>query len=227
MILKDYPVQELPREKAITKGISTLSNVELLAVILRTGNKQESVIEMAQRLLNEVGGISFLKDVDYHQLISLKGIKGAKAVSLLASVELAKRILSINEDKFILKSPEDVYHYIISELVFEKQERVYILCFNNKLQLLRSKLLFIGNFDTSLFSPLEIFKEAFLCNSSRIVLVHNHPSGNPTPSKQDISVTKQINEVSKSLEIECVDHIIIGNDRFYSFSANKIIKIER
>ncbi len=223
MILKEYPIQELPREKAILNGIETLSNVELVALLLRVGNKQESVLELSQRLLNELGGIQYLNTVDYHQLVQVKGIKKAKAISILASVELAKRLTTVHGESIIIKTPHDIYKYIYGHCMFEKQEKVYLLCFNTKLELMRCKLLFVGSIDTSLFSTLEIFKEAFLCGSQRIVIVHNHPSGNPQPSREDKEVTSQIKNMSEQLMIELIDHIIIGNKCFYSFSANKVM----
>ncbi|WP_249029853.1 RadC family protein [Tannockella kyphosi] len=226
MKLKEYPVSELPREKALEQGIQSLSNVELLSLLLRTGSKEESVLELSQRVINQAGGLSELPSISYHSLIQIKGIKKAKAITLLASVELAKRLLKSSEPKVTLNHPTKIYQYIINELLFEKQEKVYLLCLNVRLEVIQSKLLFIGSNDVSIMATNEIFQNILLCGAKRFVLVHNHPSGNPYPSKEDIITTKKIKEMAKSLEITLVDHIIIGDNKFYSFEANQVFMNE-
>lgn len=224
VILKEYPIEELPREKAIEQGVSSLSNVELVAILLRTGNKQESAIELSQKILNQVGGMNGFKNINYHTLIQIKGIKKAKAVTLLAAIELAKRLLKTTATKPMLNNPTKIYHYIINEVIFQQQERVYVLCLNNRLEVVSSKLLFIGGSDFSMMSSNEIFQQVLVSGTKKFVLIHNHPSGNPSPSKEDISVTKKIDEMAKSLEITFIDHIIIGENSFYSFSGNQLFK---
>ena len=208
------PVEERPREKAIYYGIETLSNQELVAVILRTGNKEMSVLNLAQFLLDEIGGFQELKDIDYQRLIQIKGIKQAKAIELMACIELAKRMQSKQSIKNRIRQPKDAYAYIKNKLMFEKQEKVVLLCLNNHLEIVQDKLLFIGSGDVSLLETKEV------CN--RIILIHNHPSGNPKPSHEDQEITRKIEMMAKHLDIEFIDHIIIGDHCYYSFKSNQI-----
>lgn len=225
MNLKHYPKYEQPREKAIHYGIERLSNVELLALLLRTGNKQESVLELSRRVLEEIGGFQELKVVGYHQLVSIKGIKEAKAITVLAILEISKRLLEQPVNKMMIKEPKDAYLYIKNRVHFEKQEKVYVLCLNTHLEVVKEKLLFVGSVDMSVISGREIFKEAFLCGSNRIVVIHNHPSGHPQPSTEDREITDKLTDMARKLEIELVDHIIVGNNCFYSFASNMVVKI--
>ena len=149
-MMLNCPRFERPREKAIYNGIETLSNQELIAVILRTGNKEMSVLNLASLLLEEIGGFQALKDVDYYQLTKIKGIKQAKAIELMASIELAKRMQKENTKRFVIKEPQDGYEYIKHKLMFEKQEKVILLCLNSRLEIIQEKLLFIGSGDASM-----------------------------------------------------------------------------
>ena len=203
-MMLNCPRFERPREKAICNGIETLSNQELIAVILRTGNKEMSVLNLASLLLEEIGGFQALKDVDYYQLTKIKGIKQAKAIELMASIELAKRMQKENK------------------LMFEKQEKVILLCLNSRLEIIQEKLLFIGSGDASMLETKEVFQHTLRCGANRIILIHNHPSGNPAPSVEDELITQKIKEMADCLEIEFIDHLIVGKHCFYSFASKKI-----
>ena len=216
------PVEERPREKAIYYGIETLSNQELVAVILRTGNKEMSVLNLAQFLLDEIGGFQELKDIDYQRLIQIKGIKQAKAIELMACFELAKRMQSKQSIKNRIRQPKDAYAYIKNKLMFEKQEKVVLLCLNNHLEIVQDKLLFIGSGDVSLLETKEVFQYTLRSGCNRIILIHNHPSGNPKPSHEDQEITRKIEMMAKHLDIEFIDHIIIGDHCYYSFKSNQI-----
>ena len=216
------PVEERPREKAIYYGIETLSNQELVAVILRTGNKEMSVLNLAQFLLDEIGGFQELKDIDYQRLIQIKGIKQAKAIELMACIELAKRMQSNQSIKNRIRQPKDAYAYIKNKLMFEKQEKVVLLCLNNHLEIVQDKLLFIGSGDVSLLETKEVFQYTLRSGCNRIILIHNHPSGNPKPSHEDQEITRKIEMMAKHLDIEFIDHIIIGDHCYYSFKSNQI-----
>ena len=216
------PVEERPREKAIYYGIDTLSNQELVAVILRTGNKEMSVLNLAQFLLDEIGGFQELKDIDYQRLIQIKGIKQAKAIELMACIELAKRMQSKQSIKNRIRQPKDAYAYIKNKLMFEKQEKVVLLCLNNHLEIVQDKLLFIGSGDVSLLETKEVFQYTLRSGCNRIILIHNHPSGNPKPSHEDQEITRKIEMMAKHLDIEFIDHIIIGDHCYYSFKLNQI-----
>ena len=225
MKIKNYPQEERPREKAYYYGIESLSNVELLALILRTGNKQESVLELAQRLINEVGGLAYLKDITYHQLVLIKGIKKAKAIEILAVIELTKRLRQVQGISSVIKEPIDGYNLVKDKLMFEQQEKVIILCLNSRLEVMNEKTVFIGSNNISIISGRELFKEALICGSSRIMVIHNHPSGNPTPSSEDVETTKRLYKMAEELEIEVIDHLIIGRNKFYSFASKEIIEV--
>ncbi|MEG0367524.1 MAG: DNA repair protein RadC [Coprobacillus sp.] len=220
-MIKSLPKEENPREKALAYGIETLNNVELIALILRTGNKEESVLELAQRLLYEIGGISQLTHINYSFLVSLKGIKAAKAIEILSIIEIAKRL---KDSEFIeepLLSPKIIYKRIKDELMFLKQEHFIVLCLDNKNRILTKKTIFIGSINMSVVTPREVFKEAINVSSAKIVLCHNHPSGDAHPSQEDILLTEHFEQLGEMMSIEVVDHIIVGWNQFYSVKAKK------
>lgn len=225
MKLKNYPLEERPREKAFHHGIESLNNIELLALVLRTGNKQESAIELAQRVINEIGGFRYLHDINYYQLIQIKGIKQAKAIEVLAIIEIAKRLDKQPVAMSAIKEPRDGYELLKNQLMFEQQEKVIVLCLNSRLEVIKEKTVFIGGNNISIISGRELFKEALICGSNRVMVVHNHPSGNPEPSIEDIEATERLYSMAKELDIDVVDHLIIGLSRFYSFASNKIIEV--
>ena len=225
MKLKNYPLEERPREQAFHHGIESLNNIELLALVLRTGNKQESAIELAQRVINEIGGFRYLHDINYYQLIQIKGIKQAKAIEVLAIIEIAKRLDKQPVAMSAIKEPRDGYELLKNQLMFEQQEKVIVLCLNSRLEVIKEKTVFIGGNNISIISGRELFKEALICGSNRVMVVHNHPSGNPEPSIEDIEATERLYSMAKELDIDVVDHLIIGRSRFYSFASNKIIEV--
>lgn len=225
MKLKNYPLEERPREKAFHHGIESLNNIELLALVLRTGNKQESAIELAQRVINEIGGFRYLHDINYYQLIQIKGIKQAKAIEVLAIIEIAKRLDKQPVAMSAIKEPRDGYELLKNQLMFEQQEKVIVLCLNSRLEVIKEKTVFIGGNNISIISGRELFKEALICGSNCVMVVHNHPSGNPEPSIEDIEATERLYSMAKELDIDVVDHLIIGRSRFYSFASNKIIEV--
>ncbi|MFV0394943.1 MAG: RadC family protein [Coprobacillaceae bacterium] len=222
-MIKCVPKEEQPREKAKKLGIETLSNVELLAILLRTGNKQESVMELSQNIINEINGFQNLTNITYYDLVKIKGIKQVKAITILAAIEMTKRLSNLQVEKHHIKDPKDVFLAVRSKFMFEKQEKVMVLCLNSRLEIIKEKVVFMGSSELSIISSKEIFKEAFISGSSRIILIHNHPSGNPSPSKEDIEITKKIRKMAKELEIDMLDHMIIGENCFYSFTANQVI----
>lgn len=223
-MIKSLPKEENPREKALVNGIEALNNVELIALILRTGNKEESVLELAQRLLYEVGGISQLSHVNYAFLVSLKGIKDAKAIEILSIIEIAKRLKTSEIVEEPLLSPQLIYQKIKDELMLLKQEHFIVLCLDNKNRILTRKTIFIGSINMSVVTPREVFKEAINVSSAKIVLCHNHPSGDAIPSHEDIALTRQFETLGEMMSIEVVDHIIVGWNQFYSVKAQKLFK---
>ena len=180
---------------------------------------------MAQRVINEIGGFRYLHDINYYQLIQIKGIKQAKAIEVLAIIEIAKRLDKQPVAMSAIKEPRDGYELLKNQLMFEQQEKVIVLCLNSRLEVIKEKNVFIGGNNISIISGRELFKEALICGSNRVMVVHNHPSGNPEPSIEDIEATERLYSMAKELDIDVVDHLIIGRSRFYSFASNKIIEV--
>lgn len=223
-MIKALPLDENPREKAMCYGIETLSNVELLALILRTGHKEENVLQLAQRVLVEIGGMKHFNDINYASLIQIKGIKKAKAIELLSVLELSKRIQNSTYEGISLDDPINIYHYMKSKMMFLNQEHFVILCLDTKCRLIKEKTLFIGTTNMSLVTAKEIFKEAIAVNSTFVVMIHNHPSGDSMPSDADIDLTFNIKQLGDMMGIKILDHIIIGKKQFYSFELEKIVR---
>ncbi|WP_062110292.1 RadC family protein [Bacillus niameyensis] len=216
-MIRDFPVDERPRERLIKNGPESLSNHELLAILLRTGSKSESVIQLANRLLTHFDGLTGLKDAVVEELTSIKGIGQAKAVQIVASVELGRRISNLTfNNRFIIRSPEDGANYVMNDMRFLSQEHFVCLYLNTKNQVIHRQTVFIGSLNASIVHPREVFKEAFRRSAASIICFHNHPSGNPTPSREDIEVTQRLVECGKMLGIEVLDHLIIGDKKYVS-----------
>lgn len=225
--MKDIPVDNRPRERLIRGESEQLSNDELLAIILRSGTKENSAKDLANILLKEVGKIEALATISYNRLIKIKGIKSAKACSLLATIELGKRIARKNDylvdTKF--KNSKIIYDYYKNKLGDKLQEYFYCLYLDNNKRIIKEKLLFIGTLNQSLVHPREVFKEACLISAHSIICIHNHPTGNVLPSRNDIEITKKLFECGKMLGISLIDHIIIGYNNYYSFFENNQIQL--
>lgn len=220
--IKDIETQDRPRERLINNGVESLSNEELIAILLKTGNKDNSAKELANILIKELDGIKHLNNINYEKLKSIKGIGPAKACELLASIELGKRInreiTSINN--IILNKTSKVYEYYKDILGDKQQEYFYCVYLDNKKRVIKDKLLFIGTLNYSVVHPREVFKNAYLLSASSIICVHNHPTGNTLPSKPDLELTKRLVEVGNLLGIKVIDHIIVGKFNYYSFLEN-------
>ena len=225
VLIKDIPLNERPRERLINKGVEYLSNEDLLAILLKTGTKENSVKVLASNILKQLDNISNLKDINLERLIKIKGIGKAKACEILAAIESGKRlnqkIDNLNQIK--IYSSNSIYEYYQDKLKDKLQEFFYCVYLDTKNHIIKDKLLFIGTMNESLIHPREIFKEAYLLSASSIICVHNHPSGNVTPSNNDIVMTKQLIEVGKILGIKVLDHIIIGKNNYYSFNDNSLV----
>lgn len=222
MNFKTLPDEEKPRERLFLYGAKNLSNEDLLMILLKTGTKKISVKDLAGELLIKSGGIRNLKNITYPQLIQIEGIGKVKATEILALVELSRRIEENVPlvDVLNCTSPEVIIRYFHHLFKEKKQEEFYVLYLDNKKNYLEKKRLFIGSINYSIAHPREIFKNAYLLSASFIICLHNHPSGDPTPSKEDIQITKNINEIGALHAIFLIDHIIIGRDCYYSFHEN-------
>ena len=220
--IKDIPNSERPRERLIEYGSASLSNEELLSIILRCGTKDKSVKDLSFEILQEFKNITNLKDVTINKLISIKGIGLTKATIIVSVVELGKRIL-LGENKSNTRgytNPSIIYQntkYLFND---KKQEYFYCFYFDNKQHLIGKELLFVGTVNKSLVHPREVFKYAYLYSATSIICIHNHPSGDVNPSIEDIDLTNALIEIGHIQKIPLLDHIIIGNNNYYSFSDN-------
>ena len=217
MRIKDKPLNERPREKLLELGRENLTNSELLSIILKTGLKDENVENISLKLLNKFT-IEDLKNIELEELTSIKGIGKVKALELISCIELGKRIyLKENKKLKKLSSPKDIFYHLKYLFIDKNQECFYCLYFNNKQELINKKLLFIGTINQSITHPRDVFREAYKLSATTIICIHNHPSNDTTPSKADISFTKNLVEIGKIQGIPIIDHIIIGRDNYYSF----------
>lgn len=216
-LIKDFPQDERPRERFVQNGPQSLSNHELIAILLGTGTKEESVLQLSNRLLTQFEGLRLLKDASLDEITAIKGIGAAKAIQLLSAVEIGRRISNLAyDDRYIIRSPEDGANYVMNDMRFLSQEHFVCLYLNTKNQVLHKQTIFIGSLNASIVHPREVFKEAFRRSAASIICIHNHPSGDPTPSREDIEVTKRLAEAGKIIGIDVLDHLIIGENKFVS-----------
>ncbi len=221
MKIKDLPVNERPREKLINYGIESISNEELLAIILKTGVKNKSVKELAREVLDKINSINNLEMISINTFNDIYGLGKVKTIELMAAIELGKRIFLKQEKKSNYNNPSDIYIENIYLFKNKKQEYFYCLYLDNKNNLIERKLLFMGTINRSIVHPREIFKEAYLTSASKIICMHNHPSGDVNPSMEDIRLTKSLIEIGKLQGIIITDHIIIGDNEYYSFQKER------
>lgn len=222
--IRDLHVDDRPRERLINQGPQSLSNQELIAIILRTGTKQESVLSLANRVLNYFEKLHELKHATLEEIVSIKGIGEAKAVQLLAAIELGRRLAQKQVDsRFTIRSPKDAASFLIPEMSSLQQEHFVALYLNVKNQVIHKQTIFIGSLNSSIVHPREIFKEAIKRSAASIICAHNHPSGNATPSPEDIEVTKRLQEAGFIIGIELIDHVIIGDHQYFSLKEQGYI----
>jgi DNA repair protein RadC len=221
-LIKEMPKQERPRERLKNDGIDALSNLELIALLLRTGKKDLSVIELSKRVLYHLETLEDLKRISLEELSLIPGIKEAKATTLIAAIELGKRLSLIkHEHKQSLMSPFDIYQLMHRDLSHLEQEHFICLYLNTKSELIKKETIFVGTINQTLIHPREIFRTAIKISASNVIFVHNHPSGDASPSQADLISTKQLIDASKAVGIFMVDHIIIGKNEFFSIMENK------
>lgn len=221
-LIKDLPANEKPREKAKKYGISSLNNIELLAILLRTGTKNISAIDLAQKLIIEYHNLEGLRQARINALEKITGMGEVKAITILSALELGKRLQEkAQNEKIQIRESKDVYTYFSYLFFHSDQEKFYALFLDSKNYVVNQKLLFIGTANQSLVHPRDIFKEAILNNAVKILCVHNHPSGRATPSLADEEVTKRIKKIGDLMGISLVDHVIIAKETYYSFLENR------
>jgi DNA repair protein RadC len=222
ILIREMPKVERPREKLIEKGPENLKDEELLAILLRTGTKEKSALDLAKQILKKFPKKKFQK-LRYEDLIKIKGIDKAKACTILAAIEFTKRILKLGEETLPkIESVKDVIAQI-SYLREKTREHLVALYLNARNEVVFKKHLFVGTLDANICHPREIFKHALEKNAASVILVHNHSSGDPTPSKADLEITKRIQEAGKIMGIDVLDHVIISKNKIFSFKEKGLI----
>ncbi len=222
--IKSIPADDRPQEKLLKYGADNLSNSELIAVILRTGSKDENVVMLAQRILNVDGrGLRNIAEGTLDKFKSFKGISDVKASQLMALAELSKRISTLKLEKIKISSPGDAAMFLMEEMRYYKKEYFKIILLDTKNNIKKISEISVGSLNSSIVHPREVFSEAVASSASSVILVHNHPSGESEPSREDISLTNRLDECGKILGIKILDHIIIGDGVFYSFKEEGLL----
>ena len=226
LLIKKTPLEERPRERLVRYGKENVSTEDLIAIILKTGMKDYSSRYLASRILELVDSVHDLKSITLSKLMNIKGVGAVKAIDFLAALELGRRVYDSSPSlkSVKLNGASIIYDYFKNTFIDEKQECFYALYLDQHKKLINKKLLFKGTLNKSIVHPREIFKEAYLNSSAYIICIHNHPSGNVSPSKEDVLLTKTLVQIGNIQRIPILDHIIIGKHSYYSFYENNCIK---
>jgi DNA repair protein RadC len=219
--IKEWPEQDRPREKLLDRGAESLTEAELLAIVLRTGNAStgESALDHGRVLLQQFGGLKGIDGASVQSLKDVKGIGPAKAAQIKASLELARRLRA---EKWsageALRSAEDVFRHFRDQLAQQKREIFYVVLLNNKNRKIREVKISEGSLTASLVHPREVYNPVIRESAAAVIFVHNHPSGDPSPSPEDIEITRRLKEVGEVMGIRVLDHVVVGADRYFSFT---------
>ena len=215
--IRDLPAPERPRERLRDRGAAYLSNAELLAILLRTGTAAESVLDLSARLLAQFQGLDGVARASHHELCGLHGFGEAKAAQLQAAIELGRRIsMAQGPDRLAIRSPQDMVGLVREEMSLLEQEHFRVVVLNTKNQVVAVADVHKGSVNATSIRTAEVFREAVRRNCPSVILVHNHPSGDPEPSEEDVAVTQEIVAAGKSLDIDVLDHLVIGRAGFVS-----------
>lgn len=225
MKIVNLPVSERPMEKALEYGVENLSNVELMALIINSGTVKKSAIDIAAEVIGiSPYGISALGELGIEDLLEIKGIGSSKAIRILAAVQLGIRMATaFPEEKFCIRSNDDVAKLLMERLRYEKKEHFLSILLNSKGEVIEIDTVSIGELSATVVHPREVFNRATKKSAASIILAHNHPSGDPTPSVQDVETTKRLVECGRLMGIKVLDHVIIGNGDFSSLKALDMI----
>ncbi len=226
MMMRDLPPEERPRERLLLYGAAALSDADLLAILIRTGTSSASVLELADKVLSKYRGkgLAAIMNMAPQEIADISGIGPAKAATILAAVELGRRISTRAAAKLeTVSSPTEAAGYVMPVLRYEMREHFGALLLDNRNHVIFFSIISIGSMTASVVHPREVFREAVRHAAAKIILVHNHPSGDPTPSDCDIQLTRQLTEAGKLMGIPVIDHIIIGDDRFISMKDEGLI----
>jgi DNA repair protein RadC len=217
LTIHDMPSGERPRERLLHYGPEALSTAELIAILLRTGSRGENVLDLSTRLLIEFNGLRGLAQANFNELSAIRGVGQAKAAQLKAGLEIGRRLLiAAPDERPQITSPADAANLLMLDMAHLEQEHLRLLLLDTKNRVQASPTVYKGNVNTSVIRISELFREAIRHNSTALIIAHNHPSGDPTPSPEDVRVTRQIHEAGKLLDIDVLDHLIIGRGRYIS-----------
>lgn len=224
IMMRDLPSEERPREKLLRHGAERLSNSELLAILLGSGTKSLSALRLAEHLLTKFGSLRGLANASCEEMTSVKGVGAVKAAVILAAFELAKRLAdSSMEVREVITCPRDAADLVRNDLARADKEYFMVIMLNTKHRVIGKKVISIGHLSGSLVHPRELFKEVIRRSSAAVIVVHNHPSGDPTPSREDIGVTKRLVEAGELLGIQVLDHIVVGDNCYVSFREQGLL----
>ena len=214
--VREMPSEERPRERLATYGARHLSNTELIAILLRTGSAGENVISQSSRLLSRFDGLRGLGKATYADLCAERGISEAKSCQILAALELGRRFVSLApEERATINCPEDVVNLLSAEMSALEQEHLRVLLLNTRNEVMGIEEIYIGNVNSSVVRPAEVFRPGIRANATSLIVVHNHPSGDPTPSGADVSITRDLVDAGKLLGMDLLDHLVIGSGQRY------------
>ena len=217
VMIRDMRQEDRPRERFMQVGAQAVSTMELLAIILRTGTWGESVVRLAERLLAQLGSIPGLARATIPELTAVKGIGPAKAVEIKASLELGRRLMAAApEERPRVTSPGDAANLLMSEMMLLEQEHLRLILLDTRNRVLNTPIIYKGSLNTSVIRISELFRAAIRANAAAFIMAHNHPSGDPSPSSEDVNVTRQVLNAGKLLVISLLAHIVIGQKRFVS-----------
>ena len=215
-MIRDLPQGERPRERLKAYGAKLLNNTELIAILLRTGMQGENVLAVSSRLLVQFDGLAGLGRTTFAELCAQRGLSEAKACQLLAALELGRRFVSLApEERMVINSPQDVVNLVQAEMAVFDQEHLRVLLLNTRNEVLSIQEIYVGNVNSSVVRPAEVLRPAVRDNAPSVIVVHNHPSGDPTPSPEDVSITKELLDAGKLLGVEVLDHLVIGSGGRY------------
>jgi DNA repair protein RadC len=216
-MIREIPQDERPRERMMQQGPSALSHAELLAILLGTGTRNESAIRLAERIIQECGGLRRFAESNWDELTQVRGVGPAKALQLQASIELGRRLArSRLPDMARISRPQDAADLLMEEMRHLREEQFVCLFLNTKNQVVGRQTLSIGSLNASIVHPREVYRAAIRRSSASILCAHNHPSGDPTPSPEDVALTRRLAEAGTLIGIELLDHLVIGDNRFIS-----------
>ncbi|TCS79059.1 RadC family protein [Tepidibacillus fermentans] len=224
IMVRDVPLDERPRERLMKYGAEQLSSSELLAIILRTGSTNESVLQLATKILSKFETLQSLYDVTIEELMMIKGVGKAKAIEIKAAIEFGKRIVKATPtEKETIRSPRDVFAYLGEDMRFLRQEHFVAILLDTKNHIIAKETISVGSLNASIVHPREVFKPAIKKSASAMIVAHNHPSGDPSPSREDIEITKRLYQAGEILGIDLLDHVIIGEDKYTSLKEKGLI----